>query len=425
MSTTHRSGALRTSFRAFAPLLDESLRGALSRLSGAAPSPMRAQSPSFGSATWVLGQSPGAVLRSAPMEAVGTRGPRNRALATRFDYVTSDARDRTISATAALFQSSRRWSGERRPLIALAPSTQGVARHCDPSYSCTVGANLYTRAPADAIVAYEQPVINWFLAAGADVVMTDYPRDPSLGWQMYCDHPSGARALYDAVRAARSLGIDEGAPIGLWGYSQGGGTVGRMAEDSDYAPDIEARAAVIGAPPARLDEVLEHVDGSMLTGVVAYTVASLMATSDEIYREVLGELTPYGLRQLLSNTRTCVAGSVLTTGWESTSRWTHSGKTLATLYTDLPAINQELQSRRLGDGIPDIPVLLHAAPNDDVIPFGMIERLRGQWESAGADLEWRANRFPRFPGRASLNHLVPYLTHFVQDAGWLLSRLDR
>ncbi|WP_284523337.1 hypothetical protein [Corynebacterium aquatimens] len=170
----------------------------------------------------VDGVRPGTLLAAAEIRPVGLSGRANPAESWRIDYATSDRKSRILTATGAVFRSRTPWRGKGpQPTIAFAPSTQGVARHCDPSYSCTVGAQV-RRNPLDAIAAYEQPAINLLVAHGANVVLTDYPRDPEDNVQLYCDHVSSARALADAVRAAASLGV--GAEnLGLWGFPRAAG----------------------------------------------------------------------------------------------------------------------------------------------------------------------------------------------------------
>ena len=354
--------------------------------------------------SYAPGADAGTLLRSRPIPAVGLRGPQE---ATSFDYVTTDSRGRLLVASGALFR-----SGRPGPLIGFAPSTQGVARHCNPSYSCSVGLRGFW--PPDFIAAYEQPAINWFLDASADVVIIDYPRDPVHNVQLYCDHQSGANALADAVSVARHLGAR--GTLGLWGFSQGGGAVGAYLEQETGE---RPAAAVVGAPPARLDDVLDHVDGSLVAGVIAYTVAGLMVSGEDIRAEILSQLTPHGQRQLDANLATCTGGSLLASGWHNTATWTTSGKTLGEVVDDFPATRAEIDRRNLGTRDPDVPVRLWGSLHDDVIPFPMIDRLRHDWPSA----EWQPREMRRVPGRTGLNHFAPYFQWLADDSSWLLSHL--
>ncbi|WP_231587611.1 lipase family protein [Corynebacterium comes] len=426
-----RAGVGATMARAWFPLAHEVGRGVARRLMGREGHPRRPgfteweAEPSFDDATWVIGEKPGTLLASAPMRLLGTSGRSNPATAWRIEYVTTDARDRTITATGAFLRSHRPWSGGPRPVVAFAPSTQGVAKHCDPSYSCSVGMSVTLDGPVDIVASYELPAVTMLLAAGAHVVLTDYPRDPDFDWQLYCDHPSGGRALVDAVRAARSLGLSADAPVGMWGFSQGGAAVGMALERPGYAPDVTARAAVVGAPPSRLNEVLRHLDGSLVTGVLSYAVAGLLVVSPEIRAEILSSLTREGMDHFLADTATCAVSSVFTSGWRSTARWTHSGVPLGELLDDLPHVNAEFDRRELGAAGPSVPVLLWGSRNDDVVPVQQVLDLRDAWRAQGTRITWLEDRTPRLPGRTGANHFGPYYRHLPGNVGWLIDQLCR
>jgi hypothetical protein len=67
---------------------------------------------------------------------------------------------------------------------------------------------------------------------------------------------SQGSALLDAVRAARGLpaaGLSTNSPVGLYGYSQGGGASGWAAQiQPDYAPELSRSGVVAGGtPPTR------------------------------------------------------------------------------------------------------------------------------------------------------------------------------
>lgn len=378
----------------------------------------RGDDPDFGRAEWVSGIPAGTLLNSRRIRAAGLGNRLNDAHGWRIDYVTTDGQGRTVSATGAAFRSLRPWNGPGpRPTIAFAPSTQGVAPHCDPSYSGTVGIRL--RWPLDLVAAYEQPVINYFVALGCHVVLTDYPRDPEDNVQLYCDHPAAAHSLIDALRAARTLGINY-ENLGLWGFSQGGGAVGAFLEHPDYAPEIRPRAAVIGAPPADLAATLLHVDGSLASVVVAYAIAGLVAQGGDVAEEIGATLNPRGTRLLRTAAGYCAPGAAVHAAWHSTKLWTHSGRPVGVLLDDLPATAAELAQRNLGTRSPDIPVRLWGSVNDDVVPFGVVKKLALDW-----DVPVQTRKMPRIPGRLALNHFVPYFAHFASDARWLVSHLNR
>lgn len=378
----------------------------------------RRADPDFGHATWVIGKKPGTLINARRIPALGLGTRLNDAHAWRIDYVTTDAEKHTLTTTGAVFRSNNPWSGPGpRPTIAFAPSTQGVAPHCDPSFSSTVG--LQFRGDFDFIAAYEQPVINYFVALGAHVIITDYPRDPEDNVQLYCDHIAASHALADAVRTATHLGVGH-ENLGLWGFSQGGGAVGALLEQPEYAPDLQPQAAVVGAPPADLVATLNHVDGGLGTVVIAYAVAGLAALGPEVRAEVDLALNDHGRALLSAASDVCVTGAARRVTRQPTAAWTKSGRPLAELLDDLPHTSEILDERRLGSRRPLIPVRLWGSINDDIVPYPSVVELADAW---GVNLHTR--RLPRIPGRHALNHFLPYFQHVISDAQWLMSRLGR
>lgn len=367
----------------------------------------------------------GDLLAARPISLVGTHPSLLPASGTHLTYVSADSRGRLLPTTGALLRSHRPWQRGPRPLIVFAPSTQGVAPSCDPSASCAVGIAARWRPHLDLIMAYEQPVIGLFLASGADVVLTDYPRDPATGTQLYCEHRAGAAALVDAVRAARTLGVSEEAPLGVWGFSQGGGSAGALLEDPPSDCPWPVRAGVVGAPPSRLDEVLRHVDGSLVTGVIAYSLAAFLVDEPAIQGEVCARLSPAGIAAVEDARSTCAIGAALRCGWRDSSTWTRDGQPLADTLDDAPALRAALTRRRLGHSAPTVPVLLWCSTHDDVVPPAQVRALRSDWEARGAQVSWRENSFPRIPGRLGINHFGPYYRHAVNDAFWLLDHVTK
>lgn len=373
--------------------------------------------PNFGGSERVVDKQPGTVTDVGALHFLGAgRNPRG---AKRFEYVTTDSHGHRLTATGAVIRSTYPWDGRVRPAIGFAPSTQGVAQHCDPSHSSAIGFKLFLDKPFDAIMAYELPVMLAFLRRGCDVVFIDYPRDPDAAIQYYVDHIAAGRALYDALLAARSLGISAEQPIGLWGFSQGGGAVGWCAEN----PVLPVRAAVVGAPPSTLIDVMRHVDGSLVTGTLAYSFMGLMAETPELWELLWPLLNEHGRKQVLANIGTCAGGTVLVSGWEHTRDWTVDGRSFSEVVGDIPLVRAALERQELGHAKPAVPVRLWGSRNDDVIPVGQVRALRDRWVSLGGTVSYTESRLVRLPGRTSLNHFLPYYLSVPQQMEWLLERL--
>lgn len=382
--------------------------------------PVQRTDPEFGVASWLTGATPGTLLRATRIVPVGLTRLLNPADAWRIEYATSDARDRVLTSTGAVFRSRTPWAGPGpRPTVAFAPSTQGVARRCDPSFSCTVGIGPRL-APLDLIAAYEQPAINLFVAAGADVVLTDYPRDPASEVQLYCDHVSAARSLADAVLAAVDLGVGQNN-LGLWGFSQGGGAIAAWLEQPEYTPQLQPLAAVVGAPPVDLVGMLDHVDGALASVVILYALAGLMARDERVAEEIMPRLSPAGAAAVIEGAKVCALGAVLKRPWAHTDSWTRSGQSMAKLLDDLPRTGKLLDESVLGRRRPlSIPIRLWSTRADDLVPYSGVRRLANQW---GVPLQTRA--LPKVLGRTGVNHFGPYFAFLASDAEWLLRRLGR
>ncbi|WP_284523321.1 lipase family protein [Corynebacterium aquatimens] len=71
-------------------------------------------------------------------------------------------------------------------------------------------------------------------------------------------------------------------------------------EQPEYAPELQPLAAVVGAPPADLTAMLDHVDGAMASIVILYAVAGMMASDTAIAEEIAPHLSPEGLEAVLS-----------------------------------------------------------------------------------------------------------------------------
>ncbi|WIM72448.1 hypothetical protein QP028_15890 [Corynebacterium suedekumii] len=99
--------------------------GAPVRRRGQGENPAWEGEPGFGDATWVIGQDAGTLLKSTPMWLLGTRGRLNPATAYRIEYVTTDARERAITATGAYFHSHSPWRAVPGPSSRSPPRRRG------------------------------------------------------------------------------------------------------------------------------------------------------------------------------------------------------------------------------------------------------------------------------------------------------------
>ena len=191
------------------------------------------------------------------------------ATATKIMYRSEDAKGAPVAVTGTYLEPSNPWTGQgARPLVAAAVGTHGQGDQCAPSKLFNTGIEY--QFPTDVMVGYESIWVNTLLLNGIAVVVTDYEGLGTPGDHTYVNREAEAHAVLDSVRAAQQLpntSIPADGPVGLWGYSQGGGAAAAATElKPSYAPELDLKGTYAGAPPADLAATLQQVDGTFLTG---------------------------------------------------------------------------------------------------------------------------------------------------------------
>src|SRR5258708_27776041 len=138
-----------------------------------------------------------------------------------------------------------------RPVTAYASGTPGCGAHCAPSREIASGSHD------------EQFAVDNLLSRGWAVAVTDYPGLGTPGDETYSVGIAEGRAVLDALRSATLLpgaGLSTTAPMGLEGYSQGGGAAGWAAQLQPwYAPGLRLQGIAMGGTPANLQAVASNV----------------------------------------------------------------------------------------------------------------------------------------------------------------------
>jgi len=135
------------------------------------------------------------------------------------------------------------------PVISWGHGTNGMADVCAPS---TIGAN-------------EIPEVNKLLTAGYVVTASDYQGEGTPGLLPYIVGYSAAHNTVDIVRAARQMAIP-GVTISknyvVWGHSEGGQTAMFSLYDPSYAPTLNLKGVVAGAPPSQFKYIYDFLKTS-------------------------------------------------------------------------------------------------------------------------------------------------------------------
>ena len=222
-----------------------------------------------------ISATPGTIIRSEPasylLDPLGLST--GIATATKVMYASKDRLGRPIAVTGIVIVPKARWLGwSPRPLISYAAGTQGMADRCAPSRQMAEGAQ------------YEIRGFGGLVTSGYAEAMTDYQGLGTPGSHTYMSRVAQGRAVLDMARAAQRLsgsGLSASSPLGIMGYSQGGGAAAAAAElQPAYAPELQLKGVSAGAVPADLAAVGKNLDGGLFAAFLGYATVGLAAGYD-------------------------------------------------------------------------------------------------------------------------------------------------
>jgi hypothetical protein len=235
------------------------------------------------------------------------------------------------------------------PIVAVAPFTLGLGDRCAASKQPLVGG---LSAPAT------------FLQRGYAVATTDYEGLGTPGLHTYVVGRSEGHAVLDVARAAQRLGagLSAGAPVGLWGYSQGGGGAawaGQLA--ASYAPELQVKGTAAGGVPADMIAVGKALDGGLGFGFLAAAAAGFDAAYPEL--DLDGYLNANGRKAFAENADRCVAEVIAAFAFHRISQYTTSNP------MDRPDWQARLTENSLGATAPAAPIYLYHGVFDEILPY--------------------------------------------------------
>jgi len=257
-----------------------------------------------------------------------------------------------------------------RPVVAYAPGTQGWGDQCAPSTEMAAGT------------FDEQFAVDNLLNRGWAVVVTDYPGLGTPGTELYNVGIAEGYAVLDALRAAVSLpaaGLSPTAPLGIEGYSQGGGAGGWAAQlQASYAPQLQLRGVAAGGTPANLQAVEKNINGSLFFAFLAGSAVGFDAAYPSL--DLADSLTPAGKAAVADISTLCQVPALVKYAGKRIEDYTVGGASLI----DTPPWQAVLTANNLGRTKPAAPVLLYHGWLDEVIPWNVASTLHRQWCAAGA-----------------------------------------
>ncbi|OZE28028.1 lipase [Rhodococcus sp. 05-2254-5] len=345
--------------------------------------------------------------------------------ATRIMYRSTDSNDDANAVTGTYIDPAAPWTGPGpRPLVVLAPGTQGQGDQCAPSKMLN---NVITYTPPlGFMVEYEVLAAYSLLSQGYGVVITDYEGLGTPGAHTYVNRASEAHAVLDAARAARQLQgtkISGDGPVAAYGYSQGGGAAAAAAEIADeYAPELDLVGTYAGAPPADLKQTLEQVDGTILTGVIGYTLNGLLNSDPGLQPIVDENINDAGKAMLNLVANQCVGETILNVGLHRTTEYTKTGEPLSVVLDRLPKAQEILAKNKIGERTPNAPVLIQSGTSDDIVPHGQAVGLAGDWCGEGATVQLSSAQVPAIVPGSGAGHLIPDILGLGEAQSWIKDR---
>lgn len=291
-----------------------------------------------------------------------------------------------------------------RPLVAVAVGTRGLGDHCAPSYTLSQGTD------------YEGAFIAGLVANGFAVAVTDYEGLGRPGNHTYVVGQSEGRALLDVARAAQRLpgtGLNSRTPVGLMGYSQGGGAAawgGELA--ATYAPELNIKGVVAGGVPADLAEVAKFEDGGPVAGFMLMAAMGLDTAYPEL--KLSNYLNTRGQKLISESGQTCLVTAngvktIFSTAFTKRSDYTTSDPMVT------PAWQARLTQNKLGSTAPKAPVYQFHGLLDEMVPYGQAAKLRRSWCDKGANVYWSTTMS---------EHVGTMINDYAGGVTWLQSRFN-
>lgn len=284
----------------------------------------------------------------------------------------ADGSRTAVSGTVLVPTAAYTGSGSR-PLVAYAAGTQGWGFSCAPSQEMAAGD------------FDEQFEVNNLLNEGWAVVVTDYPGLGTPGPEEYNVGIPEGYAVLDSLRAALRLspaGLSSNAPVGIMGYSQGGGAGGWAAQlHASYAPDLNLKGVAIGGTPANLQAVADNINGTTWFAFLAGTAEGFNEAYPSL--DLQADLTSAGQTAMAQLETMCQAQALVTYADKSIQDYTVGGINPM----DTTAWQTVLDENNLGGIKPDVPILETHGYLDEVIPYSVEQTLHSQWCALGVSDE--------------------------------------
>jgi dipeptidyl aminopeptidase/acylaminoacyl peptidase len=222
---------------------------------------------------------PGTLIKDQRVAASGVDGTAYRVM-----YVSRNEAGKAVAVTGLVFVPERPAPSGGYPVVSWGHGTNGMADSCAPSLD-----------PASAV-----PLINGLLSQGWEVTASDYQGEGTPGLLPYLVGSVAAYNTIDIVRAARHMHVAEASKdYVVWGHSEGGQTaMFSLYLGASYAPDLDLKGVVAGAPPSQFADIYTFLSASPYRYYLFMATAGYNAAYGNKAAPLSEILTPLGRRLL-------------------------------------------------------------------------------------------------------------------------------
>lgn len=324
-------------------------------------------------------------------------------------YQSTDSLGAANAVAGTVIVPTAAWTGTgARPVILYAVGTQGLATNCAPSRQFATGSE------------YENANINAALKAGYAVLVTDYAGYlTGDAGSTYLSGQSQGNAVLDIFQATTqipSIGIASTAPVGIWGFSQGGQSAAWAAETlATYAPGLNVKGVAAGGIPADFISAAHFLDGNLGAAFLASAVSGLSTQYPAFNTAFKLIASPDGKAQITKLKTECVFTALFDLQNKSLVDFTVD----PTAYTlddllGVPAVNKVLLDQNLGKSQLTVPLYQYHGQADEFIPLAQdIDLKRFYCSTPGAKVQ-----FDLYPSE----HIVTQFQAAPTVLTWLADR---
>jgi Secretory lipase len=314
-------------------------------------------------------------------------------------YHSTNATGRAIGVSGIVLVPTAPFTGPR-PLVAMGPETAGLTDDCAPSKY--IANNNYI----------ELDQIKQVLAKGWAIAVTDYEGLGTPGRHTYMVKDAQAHAVLDVARAATRLpgtGLSATTPVGLWGYSQGGGAAAAAAEAAPtYAPDVQVKGTAAGGVPADLIAVSNALQGGFFGFVLAAAQGFDAAYPELRLNTFLNQAGKDLLQQVDTNAVSeCLFPLVTNFTGKHTADYTTTDPLATTAW------QARLNQSKLGMTKPTQPIFVYHSIGDEIIPNAVGVALKDRYCALGATVSF--NGFYLLEHLSSEGAAMPDVINFLSD----------